>query len=234
MPSSCGYDLIATGYRRRVWDIVFIVSRVTLRDKGVVVDAGCGPGHNALALLERGLFCKAVCLDISFNMIRKAVMRANELTDSCRFHCVCSDMSAMPLRDNVADAVLMVASLHHLINYASRIRALRESFRVLKAGGAVLVVVWARWQVRLLPLLLKGVTRYVLRRSESPWDVVKCSRGGAVCREYHLYSLGELIADVRGVGFKVVEAGTYVAPGRKSLPRKNYYVVGVKPEVNSK
>jgi len=231
---NCGYDLIARGYRRKVWDVIFIVSRVTPRGKGVVVDAGCGPGHNTLALLEHGLFYKALCLDISFNMVHKAVTCAGDFTGSGRFQGVCSDMSAMPLRDSVADAVLMVASLHHLIDHASRIRALRESFRVLKTGGAVLVVVWARWQARLLPLLLKGVARYVLRRSESPWDVVKCSRGGAVCREYHLYSLGELISDVRGAGFKVVEAGTYVAPGRKSLPRKNYYVVGVKPRVNSK
>ncbi len=225
--------MIAGGYRRRVWDIVFSVARVTGSRGGVVVDAGCGPGHNAVALLGRGLFGRAVCVDLSFNMVSRALANAESL-NMLGFYGVCGDMSFMPLRDDVADAALLVSSLHHLVSRALRVRALREAFRVLRAGGAVLVVVWARWQVRLLPLLLRGVARYVLGRSESPWDVVRCSRGGVVCREYHMYSLGELVADVREAGFEVVEAGTYVAPGRESLPRKNYYVVGLKPRVNSK
>ncbi len=230
--TSLEYEVIAAGYRRRAWDIVMRVRGHRCSEAGqcIVADMGCGPGQNAAALIREGVARAALLLDISPTMVRKAVEGVKEGIALG----VCGDMACTPLRGDCVDAVIMVASLHHLTKKEDRLCALRESFRVLKAGGAVLVVVWARWQVRLLPLLLRGVTRYVLGRSESPWDVVKCSRGGAVCREYHLYSLGELITDVRGAGFKVVEAGTYVAPGRKSLPRKNYYVVGVKPEVNSK
>lgn len=224
------YDLIAEGYRRSVWGIVFLVFRANESGSRVLIDAGCGPGHNSIVSLRRAHADRAVCLDASYSMVERAVHASEGLP----LYGVCGDMVSMPLRHDVAGAVILVSSLHHLTRREDRLSALRESFRVLRAGGAVLVVVWARWQVRLLPLLLRGVARYVLRRSESPWDVLRCSRGGAVCREYHLYSLGELVADVRGAGFKVVEAGTYVAPGRKSLPRKNYYVVGVKPRVNSK
>ncbi len=225
MMVSEAYDLLAGRYRRGVWDIIFTVNRYC-NAYGAVADFGCGPGHNSLALIKRECFGLAFLLDLSFRMVERAVecFRDAGLLGLA----VCGDMVFPPLRDGCVDAVLMVASLHHLTRREDRLRALRESFRVLKAGGAILVVVWGRWQVRLLPLLLRGVARYVLRRSESPWDVVRCSRGGVVCREYHLYSLGELVADVRGAGFKVVEAGTYVAPGRKSLPRKNYYVVGLK------
>ncbi len=230
--TSLEYEVVAAGYRRRVWDVVMRVRKYCCFEGGqrIVADMGCGPGQNAAALIREGVVRAALLLDISPAMVRRAVEGVKEGVALG----VCGDMACAPLREGCVDVVIMVASLHHLTRRGDRLSALRESFRVLRAGGAMLVVVWARWQARLLPLLLRGVARYVLRRSESPWDVVRCSRGGAVCREYHLYSLSELVADVRGVGFKVVEVGTYVAPGRKSLPRKNYYVVGVKPRVNSK
>jgi len=226
------YDLIAKGYRRRVWDVIFLATRNASSHNSVLIDAGCGPGHNSAALLQRGFFTSAVCLDISFQMIRRALTEVTGVEGL--LHGLCSDMSFMPIREGAADAVMFISSLHHLVNRASRLRALHEAFKTLRDGGVLLVVVWARWQAKLLPLLLKGIADYALRRSESPWDIVKCSKGGTVCREYHLYSLGELISDVREAGFDVVEVGTYVAPGRRSLPRKNYYVVGVKPRANSK
>ncbi len=194
--------------------------------KALLADLGCGPGHNADALMREGVASTAVLLDISPTMVVRALTEVREGIPLG----VCGDMVYAPLRDGCVDVVLMIASLHHVVRREARLGALKESFRILKGGGTALIVVWARWQVRLLPLLIKGLVRYALKQSETPWDVVRCSKKGQVCREYHLYSLKELVNDARQAGFSVVESGTYVAPGREGLPRKNYYVIGIKPK----
>lgn len=220
------YDKIAVGYRRRVWDIVdrFIEDPVE-----AIADLGCGPAHNSVNHLVKGRAAKAVALDVSMNMLEKGSALAKKNSVEHRLFAVAGDMRRLPVRDSSVDSALVVSSLHHILPRDGRLAALNEVKRVLKPGRRALIIVWARWQAKLLPHLFKGVLMFLLRKSRSPWDVVICKR--TVCREYHMYSLGELVRDVREAGLLVERSGTYVAPGRRGLPRKNYFVVAVKPSL---
>ncbi len=220
------YDKIAAGYRRRVWDIVdkFIEGPVE-----VIADLGCGPAHNSVNHLVKGRAAKAVALDLSMIMLERGAALARKNSVDHRLFAVAGDMRKLPLRDSSVDSVLIISSLHHILPRDGRLTALNEVKRVLKHGGKALTIVWARWQAKLLPHLFRGVMKFLLRKSRSPWDMVICKR--TVCREYHMYSLGELVRDVREAGLLVERSGTYVAPGREGLPRKNYFVVAVKPSL---
>ena len=47
------------------------------------------------------------------------------------------DARKVPRADNSADAVLLMGPLYHITDYEERIRAIRESFRLLKKGGVL-------------------------------------------------------------------------------------------------
>ncbi|CAH0560688.1 unnamed protein product [Brassicogethes aeneus] len=100
----------------------------------LLVDVGCGNGkylgHNkniyemgcdtSLGLLE-------VCKNRNFN-----IFNANCLN--------------IPLKNNIADACISIAVIHHLANDERRLMALKEMARVLTVGGRCLIYVWAKDQ----------------------------------------------------------------------------------------
>lgn len=95
----------------------------------VVLDAGCGNGKylGLGSTLDTGLDrCASLC----------------ELA-SARAPCVIGDIMALPFKNNVFDAVLSIAVLHHLSTAERRLDALHELYRVATPGARVLVCVWA-------------------------------------------------------------------------------------------
>lgn len=95
---------------------------------GSVVDAGCGEGYGS-EILARG--ARAV---ISLDIDEETLARASERYPSCSF--VRGDLSAMPMADSSADAVVSLQVIEHL----GRPEAfLRECRRVLRPGGSVIL-----------------------------------------------------------------------------------------------
>lgn len=99
-----------------------------LGKKKTVVDVGCGSGQNCLA--TNADF--KVCLDFSERQLMEAKKRGCE-------NLVLADMEFVPFRDGSVDALLYIASLHHL---SDPNKAVTEAVRVLKEGGDILVTVW--------------------------------------------------------------------------------------------
>lgn len=87
-------------------------------DKGLIVELGCGAGGNSQ------LADSYVGIDLS----ETALMMAKE---GMR---ICADISAIPLSDSIADAILSIATLEHVPNPQ---KVLEECIRVLKPGGVV-------------------------------------------------------------------------------------------------
>lgn len=59
----------------------------------------------------------------------------------------CDANYPLPYKDNVFDASISVAMLHHLGTYEKRLGCLKELLRITCVGGKVLVTVWAREQI---------------------------------------------------------------------------------------
>jgi SAM-dependent methyltransferase len=139
-PADCqsSYDRVADEYVRRIAD--------ELRDKpldrelldrfaasvgsGLACDMGCGPGHVARYLHERGV---AVCgVDLSAEMVE----RARRLNPDVEFQQ--GDMMALDVPDGVWAGIAAFYSIIH-ISRRDLPRALGELHRALRPGGLLLL-----------------------------------------------------------------------------------------------
>jgi len=102
-----------------------------------VLDIGCGTGNYSLALAREGL--KVTGVDISPAMLASA--RAKAEAEGLAVEFLQADAGQLPFPDNCFDGVLSVSALEFLPDLAA---ALRESYRVLKPGGRLVVGVIGR------------------------------------------------------------------------------------------
>jgi len=220
------YERIAKGYRRKAWKLLVDFATEDLEEGEVIADLGCGTGDLCRKIIESST--KKICLGIDFspNMLREALRKSKELGYDFLNPLVAADVTHLPLRDSAVDKVVIASTLHHLISRQERIRALKEIHRVLKEGKEVLITVWSRWQSGILKEVVKGFIYYLLGRKESFWDTELCSRTG--CRNYHFYSLKELIKDVSNAGLVIKEHGVYEPLKARGVPSKNYFIKALK------
>ncbi len=223
------YEAIAPSYRRRAWPIVRQAAGLCRRME-VFLDAGCGPGHNAVLLLSEYPKARGVLIDLSKAMIERAQSSVEQAGLKHRALLVVSDVRSLPLRSESMELCLYIAVIHHLPKRAWRINALREARRVLKDEGVVLVTSWSITQRSFVKCVMMNFLKKLVKPSISLGDCIKVSvvKGAIYRRYYHLYMLGELKREVQGSGLAVIQAGKYVAPGRANALQKNLFVVGLK------
>lgn len=133
------YDLVADEYVRRIFDELQhkpldrqLLDRfaASVREVGPACDMGCGPGHVARYLRERGV---QVCgVDLSPAMVE----RARRLTPSVEFRQ--GDMMALDAPDGAWAGIAAFYSIIH-IPRSDMVRALGELRRVLRPDGLLLL-----------------------------------------------------------------------------------------------
>ncbi len=133
------YDLVADEYVRRIFEELQhkpldrqLLDRfaASVRDVGPACDMGCGPGHVARYLHERGL---QVCgVDLSPVMVE----RARHLTPGVDFRP--GDMMALDVPDATWAGIAAFYSIIH-IPRSDVTRALGDLRRVLRPGGLLLL-----------------------------------------------------------------------------------------------
>lgn len=149
---------------------------------GTVVDLGCGPGGLFEPLRKRYPDVRIVGVEVQPAMLTAA----RDLAKKVDATIVEADLSQpLPLPDESADAATAVMVLHEM---PYPMTVLRETFRILKPGGALLVYDWARQPLR----------EYVAGRELTP-DVVQHFR------EHCLYTPDDLAFLLETAGFRVQE-----------------------------
>ena len=133
------YDLVADEYVRRIFEELQhkpldrqLLDRFAdgVRDVGPACDMGCGPGHVARYLHERGV---AVCgVDLSPAMVE----RARGLVPGIEFRQ--GDMMALDAPDGAWAGIAAFYSIIHIAR-DDMARALGELRRVLRPGGILLL-----------------------------------------------------------------------------------------------
>lgn len=185
------YNDIATEFdtsRVRVWPHVsnFLSSLVT---NSSVLDIGCGNGKNML--FRNDLQCKGIDL-------------SNKLVNICKekkLDVIEADMTCIPFQDNSFDAIITVASYHHLSNDEDRQKALNEMYRIVKPNGHILITVWAMEQPT------DSSFNFTKNDELVKWKSVKT--GKIYERYYHIYSKNALINEIQKLKpeFTIINTG---------------------------
>lgn len=134
------YDAIAAAFSlsrkdMRWSEIDELVTRI--KPKSAVLDVGCGMGRLYASLKDKSVDYLGV--DVSAGQIAQAKAAYPEGTF------VQGLMTDLPCADASQDAVVMIASLHHLLRREDRQKALAEAKRVLRPGGLLYVTVMNLW-----------------------------------------------------------------------------------------
>jgi len=178
------FDSIANHFdktRNRPWKEV---EKFLEKTSGKTIDIGCGNGRHSEVAVK--LNHEIVCLDASLKLLRIAKGKLKNKTEYVR-----SGIKNMPFKSESFDNVLYIAAIHHLKN--GRIKSLKETRRILRSKGKMIVSSWARENERWdIPEEKQDVI--------VPWTR---EDGKKIERFYHLYRLEELKNDVENAGFKL-------------------------------
>jgi SAM-dependent methyltransferase len=132
------FDRFAAAYNRKnersPWNAYYerpaVLSLVGDVDGKGVLDAGCGAGAHAAALIERG--ARVTGIDASTGLLAIA---AERLGDAADLH-VADLAGVLPFADDTFDVVLVSLVMHYLQDWAP---TLREFRRILLPGGLLVI-----------------------------------------------------------------------------------------------
>lgn len=196
------YSEIAEGYvywRSKPWDIARFGGR------GIILDLGSGACQNGVYAYKFG-GSYLLCIDISYAMSflsRKTLIKEKILGDS-----VAGDMVFLPLRDNVVDSVIAIASIHHIPKKLIHI-VFKEIKRIATNGAIIIITIWSWRQPRFILQTVKNILLKIVGLKEDikeykvPWR----RRGRVIYRYYRLYTLNELISLCKKYGLHVLSYG---------------------------
>ena len=98
-----------------------------------ILDIGCGLGIASIILAERG--AHVVALDISIEMVKRTVKRAEKSGYSDRIVGIVGDLSAISNKYEYFDLIYAGAVLHHCVEL---IMAIKHISNICKVGGALI------------------------------------------------------------------------------------------------
>jgi ubiquinone/menaquinone biosynthesis C-methylase UbiE len=143
-----------------------------------VLDAGCGTGNYAQALLDQVGRIEAV--DLSAGMLAVARAKLADAVAEGRVTLHLAAIDALPLDDGAVDGVMVNQVLHHLADdgaagWPAHHRLLREFARVLKPGGVCLLNSCAQHQIDhgFWPYHLIPVARAAVLQRLMPLDALE-------------------------------------------------------------
>jgi SAM-dependent methyltransferase len=184
-------------------------------ESGRLVDLGCGTGRLSVTLAREGYVCTAV--DLSAEMLaivgEKATAAGVEVT---RIQANLVDLSA--LADASFDHAACLFQTLGLIDGADfRRRAAAHVHRVLRPGGIFVLHVHNRWfnvWTRHGRRLLAGDLWHSLLGRQAAGDYRMPAHHGLGPMPMHLFTRGEVVGLLRGVGFEIVEVRPIAVDGR--------------------
>ncbi|HEU4323158.1 MAG TPA: class I SAM-dependent methyltransferase [Roseiflexaceae bacterium] len=190
----------------------YVLATAGLPRGGLLLDLASGPGDKLPLLAEVCPDARLLALDIDRAALRE-IGSAQLKTQNSKLKTplwVAADAQALPLRAGCLDAACCIAALGL---FADRRAVLAELRRVLRPGGAALLVTSDQRWVELIPWPdeLAAVVLAALRDDQEAWELLATEDVG-----------GELTGALGGVGFVDVAVRAFLldagAPLRAELP----------------
>ncbi len=193
------YNLAAVSFARsrdRMWEeLKFLFDKAEEGD--VVLDLGCGNGRFSQYLEKTTYFG----IDFSQKLINEAEKRFPKKSF------LQADALNLPFENDFFDKIYSIAVIHQIPSHNYRLKALKETKRVLKSGGKIYFTAWE----------MDEETKGVCQKSGEKDVFLKRDR------YYYLFEKEEFIELFREAGFFIEESGI-VCEGKRS----NFYVVARK------
>src|SRR5215831_11934906 len=121
----------------------------------IILDVGGGPGTYALWLAELGY--EVHLIDPVDHLVTQAKKRSDAAPHRIA-SCTVGDARELRWKDASVDAIVELGPLYHLTELDDRLRAMRESLRVLRPGGHIFVAAISRFAS-----FLDGISRDVIQ-----------------------------------------------------------------------
>ena len=179
------YEIIAPHFSQKriskwTWVTDFIT---TLPKNSIIYDIGCGSGRNMT--YQNYYF---IGIDNCEEFIKQCILK--------NLNVIQSDMTNIPLENRSSDAIISIASFHHLSSREIRVNALREMKRLIKDDGRILLSVWSIKQ----PEKLKKKRVFKYGDNFVKWHLSKVE---SIDRYYYIFKLDELKKLFQYVGLHI-------------------------------
>jgi ubiquinone/menaquinone biosynthesis C-methylase UbiE len=115
-----------------------IICRYLATPPAVILDVGGAAGKYSCWLAKRGYEIHLV--DPVPRHIQQAIEASSQQPETPIASCRLGDARQLEFNSQIADAVLLLGPLYHLIDQKERLRCLMEAYRVLKVGGYLFAV----------------------------------------------------------------------------------------------
>ncbi len=195
---------------------------VRIKPDRYIIDLGAGTGRYSLVLARSH---RVLAVDVAYNMCKVTLRKAKRRKLDANLDVVVADILSLPLRDNIAKGILLIAVLHHIPYNIFRRKVLEDVVRVGVKGGIVVITVWSRYQPR---HIVRVISTYLTGRALEIGDAYVKWRhmGRTLKRYYHLFSKGELRRLVSSINGLTIER-IYTMKLRSKYFPQNYVCVAV-------
>jgi tRNA (cmo5U34)-methyltransferase len=117
-------------------ELIAQTARGVRPDSTALLDIGCGAGNYSLKLLQHLPLRSVTLIDLSRNMLDRAVERIHAAAPSVVVTAIQADIRETPLPDAAFDVAVAAAALHHLRNDREWQHVFGAVYRALLPGGS--------------------------------------------------------------------------------------------------
>jgi ubiquinone/menaquinone biosynthesis C-methylase UbiE len=176
------------------------------QDGKVVLDFGCGPGHDLVGFATESKPSRLIGVEVSPSSLAEARSRLALHGAACEFILANRQSSELPLDSGSIDYVHSSGVLHHVPDLVGTLRELR---RVLRRDGVARVMVY-NYESVWLHLFVAYVKRLLENayRDLSLEQAFARTTDGEVCPIAHVYRPAEFVGAAKEAGFDAEFTGS--------------------------
>jgi ubiquinone/menaquinone biosynthesis C-methylase UbiE len=183
-----------------------IIHRYLKSPPAIVFDVGGAAGRYSCWLAKEGYEVHLV------DPVPKHIEQAREASDAQSemliASCTVGDARQLEFDDDIADAVLLLGPLYHLVEAQDRIRSLTEAYRVLKPGGHLFAVGISRFASTIDGLVsgyyLDPIFQEIMQRDLEIGQHRNPTNNHTYFMDTFFHHPDELKAEVRSAGFEIM------------------------------
>lgn len=193
------------------------------QDGKVVLDYGCGPGHDLVGFGIRSIPRRLIGMEVSPSSLAEAESRLKLHSISADLIRIAPDAKTLPLDDHSVDYIHCSGVLHHVPDPR---RTLAEFRRILKPSGQMRVMVynydslWLHLYVAYLTVILGG--RYADLDIRAAFAKMTDGEDCPISRVYRIPEFVELAASA---GFKALSSGAAISMYEMTMFPRRYEAI---------